>query len=160
VTGASSTATRPASRSFSARIASGPTVDMSIRAAPGGRVAARPSGPNTTSSSDSGPASMVMAASASLAASAGVAAATAPLATASASRPGVRFQTRTWCPAAASRVAMGAPITPSPQKASVAMVGSSQSRATAATTSTSSRASGSTRPDTPTSVLAGGSSAR
>ena len=93
--------------SAAARIAVGPTVDMSMRVASGAIVSAAPSGPKRTCSKAGGSATIVITTAAPCAASAGVAARTRPAATSASSRPGVRFQRRSSCPASRSLPAIG-----------------------------------------------------
>ena len=91
-------------------------IDRSIRSAPGVRPSASPWRPSTTSSTAPPSVSMVTATSALDPASAGEAATWACPASASA-WAWVRDQTTRSCPAAERRPAMGAPIRPSPRKA-------------------------------------------
>ncbi len=98
---------------------SGPIVDMSITVAPEASAATTPSGPSRTSRTTSGVASIVITASAPAAASAGESATRAAPSIASA-RARVRFHTVTAWPASIRRVAIGAPIAPSPRNASLA----------------------------------------
>jgi len=82
-----------------------------------GIAAAAPSGPNSTSSSAAGVASIVHTASAPPAASAGEAARRAPFCTAGRAFSAVRFHTVTSWPASTSRMAIGSPIRPRPRNA-------------------------------------------
>src|SRR3954454_11066173 len=118
-TGASIRVTSRGSLLATDRIASGPTVDISISHCPGVSAATTPLSANSTCCSACGVASMVMTASAPVTASAGDEAAAAPWSINGAVLLLVRFQTVTSWPASSSRVAIGVPISPRPRNASL-----------------------------------------
>src|SRR3954451_6203188 len=118
-TGASIRVTSRGSLLATERIASGPTVEISISRCPGVSAPTTPLSANSTCCSASGVASMVMTASAPVTAPAGDEAAAAPWSINGAVLLLVRFQTVTSWPASSSRVAIGLPISPRPRKASL-----------------------------------------
>src|SRR5262245_28560006 len=97
----------------------GSTVDMSMRIVPAAMPPSAPSGGSTAARSAGGSATMVITRSAPRAASAGVAATRTPgcSAASASARARVRFHTASGWPARATLRAIGAPIVPSPRKA-------------------------------------------